>query len=397
MRRKVIFAVLTVVAATLFVWTAANRNSAATILALSPPNAAVVSTLHENGKLSEVLTSTQEQTNVAFDLTGSWEQFGECKIDCPSGELPFWEYLGELSRLNNLFFYDYINGLTARPAKGESLAYATQGPALLVLHVDSISEASQHRKYWISLHFHPWELKRPDLVELKLSTADGKSAFAKCELTSEDSGLAVWTLDYDFDSSPQIESVKCNVKAIVRPQLYLVNLPLGTSSTVSNSEMTIKWISTDSPFADQTQETYEIAWQSGVSVEIEQRLSDIFRCDSSGHRPSIEDEAWFRQKSSKVKRLAFVEFKGIFDDAGKKLLPAACFSRDVDISHFIMQFGGDRTLLRQATFQAIVGFERAEILEFKIAVPSAKHDEGRRVEQNSVQLSAEHDLPEQTK
>jgi hypothetical protein len=319
--------------------------------------------------LAEVFQAIKLQAGIDGQLPKSRNDLGETKIEVPTTKLPLATFLGELSVSNNLVFY-FKDGLTAGSAKDESLAYATSGPALLVLRSESSGPPNIGHKLRLSLHFHPWELAEPEITQSTIVSNSGKATDAKWTLSAKDEGLVAWNLDNQDAPVTDPRTIAGTIRATVRTELFELSFPFAKKSRIDFRDLSVRWVGTEHPSPSELLQKYEASWTSGLAPDAERRLSDIVRREVSGTRPTDDDLAWFRGESPNYRRFVTVNAEGAFDPAGKQATSTAYAYTSDDASHATFTINGNEAKLADASFRGTFGFERGQNLEFVIKFPA---------------------------
>ena len=345
------------------------RGQQGTVREVELPSHKTISLSGKAYTLAEVFQAIKLQAGIDGELPKSRNDLGETKVVVPTTKLPLWTFLGELSVSNNLVFY-FKNGLTAGSAKGESLAYATSGPALIVLRSESTGRPSVGRELSLSLHFHPRELAEPEITHSTIVSNSGKATDAKWTLAAKDEGLVAWNLDNQDALPAELGKIVCTIEAKVRTELIELSLPFAKKSRVDFRDLAVRWVGSEHPTPSELLQKYEASWSSGLAPDAERRVSDIMRREVDGTRPSDEELAWFRGESPNYRRFVAVNGEGAFDAAGKQATSTAFVYVSDDASHAAFTISGNEEKLADASFRGTFGFERGQNLEFVIKVPA---------------------------
>jgi hypothetical protein len=247
--------------------------------------------------LRDVMTSLEKQAGVKFDVGFFFvhTDLDKSLVRTPSGNLPFWQSLGELSVTNDLHIESFGDDeFTVEPNDADALGYAAVGPALLVLRANPPEKVRERRYLSLYFYFHEWELASPELARLSLTTKDGTTAAAESSRPYQSGGFLKWDILLDRERAAKVTSIQCEVKAKVRSELVEVDLPFGVSSAARLRDMFASSLPknsaepeailrlNDDPKQRQALQNYEFSWDSGLSSTDEQRMSDILGRDMPG-------------------------------------------------------------------------------------------------------------------
>ena len=243
-----------------------TRGQQGTVQKVELPSHRTISLSGKAQTLAEVFQAIKSQAGIDGQLPKSRNDLAETKIEVPTTKLPLWTFLGELSVSNNLVFY-FKDGLTAGSAKDESLAYATSGPALLVLRSESSGRPNVGHKLWLSLHFHPWELAEPEITQSTIVSNSGKATDAKWTLSAKDEGLVAWNLDNQGAPVTDPRTIACTIRATVRTELFELSFPFAKKSRIDFRDLSVRCVGTAHPSPSELLQKYEASWTSGLAPD----------------------------------------------------------------------------------------------------------------------------------